>query len=93
MNVASRRLGGFGLDVMFSGDKVNAGRTRDCLAGISSVKLPMLEPPWLQPRLFKVQDIGGSPMLCSVGSRTWEMYSYEGDPDTFVPPEIVSRID
>ena len=92
MKVASRRFGGFGLDVLLSGDKLNDGRESDCLAGTSNVKLPMLEPPWLHPRLFKLQDIGGSPMLCKVGSRTCEMYSYEGEPDTFVPPEIDSRI-
>lgn len=56
------------------------------------MKLPIVEPPWLQPRLSKLQDMGGSPILRSVRSRTWAMYSYDGDPDTFVPPEMESRI-
>ena len=73
-------------EVVFEGRYLNAGSTVDGRGGISSVKFPMLAPPWDQPRLPSVAVISGKPMRDSVGRRTCLMYSKDGEPETLVPP-------
>lgn len=60
--------------------------------GMVKETLPICWRPFVQPREWRFVEMRGRPMRVRVGRRTWEMYSWEGDIEVFVPPEIFRRI-
>ena len=70
----------------------NEGRKEPRGKGVmAKVTLPRSERPVDQPRELRVADTW-RPMRARVGRRTCEMYSKDGESETFVPPTMVRRM-